>query len=225
MRSPAPASSPTPRRSTGTRLWLSAESGEATALILLEAQSHAVLGVVKSAAFPSPATHELHVHPTDDAVLLLATCGEDGVFARVAGWSDGPPAAVPGALDAGGISAGFVGFSADGARVHFAEVDELRTHSWPDLVELASVELADDFVSSYSGVVLGSRILVDGNDAETTDDAVMVFDQSALRGRVMPPPVPSGMWVGRLGEDAFVTVESKGEPARGRVIRVPAPAN
>lgn len=207
----------------GERLWISAESGEETALVLIDARSHALHGVVRSAPLPAQATHELHVHAADDAVLLLATCGEAGVFARVAGWSDGPPVAVPGALDGGGISVGFVGFSADGARVHLVESDELRTHAWPGLEQLSSIELADDFASSYAGVVLGERVLVDGVDVEREEDAVMVFDRSALVGKVAPPPVPSGMWVGRLGDDAIVTVEAKGDPARGRVVRLPAP--
>jgi hypothetical protein len=208
---------------SGTRLWVSAESGEATALVLLDARSHAVLGVLESAAFPPPASHELFVHPQDDAVLLLAACGQDGTFARVAGWSDGPPVALPTALDGGAVPAGFVGFSTDGAHVHLVEADELRTHAWPSLEELSSVELADDFVSAYSGAVLGDRVLVDGHDAESGDDAVMLFDRPARRGARVKPPVPSGMWVGRLGADCIVTVASKGDPAQGRVLRIPAP--
>ena len=208
----------------GERLWMSAESGEATALVLVDAVTHALIGVVKSGPFPPPAAHELHVHPNDDAVLLLAACGQDGTFARVAGWSDGPPVAVTSALDDGAVPAGFVGFSADGARVHLAEADELRTHAWPALQELSSVPFDDDFISSYSGVVIGHRLFVDGQDRETEeDDAVMLFDRSALRGAVVRPPVPTGMWVGRIGDDAIVTVESKGDPSRGRVVRLPAP--
>jgi hypothetical protein len=210
----------------GERLWISAENGEATALLLVDAQTHALLGVVKSDPFPPPAAHELWVHPVDDAVLLLAACGQDGTFARVAGWSDGPPVSVPTALDAGALSASFVGFSADGARVHLAESDELRTHAWPGLEELSSVPFEGDFVSSYSGVVLGHRVFVDGQDRETRDegeDAVMLFDRSGLRGAIVKPPVPTGMWVGRIGDDAIVTVESKGDPSRGCVVRLPAP--
>ena len=211
---------------SGTRLWISAESADETALLLIDARSHALLGVVRSAPFPPPSLHELHVHPQDDAVLLLAVCGQDGTFARVAGWSDGPPVAVPTALDGGSVASGFAGFSADGARVHLVEADELRTHAWPGLEELSSVELADDFISSYSGVALGDRILIDGEDSETGDeDAVMVFDRAAIRGFLVKPPVPAGMWVGRLGVDAIVTVASKGDPARGCVTRIPAPAN
>jgi len=205
---------------TGARLWISAESDAETALLLVDAQTHALVGLARSASFPPPASHELYLHPQDDAVLLLAACGEDGTFARVAGWSGGGVEAISSALDKGGISAGFVGFSADGARVHLAEADELRTHAWPGLEELSSVELADDFVSSYSGVVLGARILVDGEEADSAEDGVMMFDPSATRGSMLPPPVPTGMWAGRLGADAIVTVESKGEPARGRVVRI-----
>ncbi len=211
---------------TGARLWLSAESATETALLLLDAGTHAVLGVVRSPPFPPPSLHELHVHPQDDAVLLLAASGQEGTFARVAGFSDGPPVAVATALDDGSVPSGFVGFSADGARVHLVEADELRTHAWPGLEELSSVPLAADFVSAYAGAVLGGRIFIDGHDEETGDfDAVMVFDRSAIRGFEAAPPVPTGMWVGRLGADMILTVEAKGEPARGAVVRLPAPAN
>lgn len=210
---------------SGTRLWVSAESDTETALLLLDARTHEVLGVVKSAAFPPPASHELHIHPQDDAVLLLAACGQDGTFARVAGWSDGPPIAIPTALDGGAESAGFVGFSADCARVHLVEADELRTHAWPGLEQLSSVALAPDFFSTYAGAVLGDRVLVDGEDDSGDRDAVMLFDRTAIRGRVLKLPVPTGMWVGRLGADAVVTVESKGDPAPARVIRFPAAQN
>ncbi|MBI5534769.1 MAG: hypothetical protein HY898_18735 [Deltaproteobacteria bacterium] len=211
---------------SGARLWISAENGTQTALMLVDARTHALVGVVESEPFPPPSFHELHVHPQDDAVLLLAACGQDGTFARVVGFTDGPPVAIPTALDQGAESAGFVGFSSDGARVHMVESDALRTHAWPGLYTLSTVNLADGFSSSYSGVVLGHRILIDGTDTETGDsDLVMHFDPTALRGVQLKPPAPSGMWVGRLGADAIVTVESKGDPARGRVIRLPAPEN
>ncbi|HSO36042.1 MAG TPA: hypothetical protein VLT33_26120 [Labilithrix sp.] len=204
----------------GARLWISAESATETAILLVDAETHALAGLARSRPFPPPAMHEIHLHPQDDAILLLAACGEDGTFARVAGWSGGGVEAIATTLDEGGIPAGFVGFSGDVVRVHLAEADELRTHAWPGLEELSSVELADDFVSSYSGVVLGDRILVDGEDAETREDAVMLFDRSATRGALLPEPVPTGMWAGRLGSDLLVTVEAKGEPARGRVLRI-----
>ncbi|MCB9628705.1 MAG: hypothetical protein H6725_15140 [Sandaracinaceae bacterium] len=206
---------------SGERLWVSAESGSATALLLLDPRSHDVLGVVESAPFPPPAFHELHLHPQDDAVLLLAACGQDGTFARVAGWSDGPPVSVSTALDSGASPAGFAGFSSDGTRVHLVEDAELRTHAWPDLTELSAAALADDFTSSYVGVVVGDLILLDGHDADTeTEDRVMIFDRSALRGAVVPEPAPPGMWVGRLGADLLITVDPKGDPAAGHVVRV-----
>ena len=167
--------------------------------------------------------HELYLHPQDDAVLLIAACGEDGTFARVVGWSGEKVEAITGALDAGGIPAGFVGFSVDGQRVHLVEADELRTHAWPGLQELSSVELADDFVSSFAGAVLGEHLYIDGEFAEVSEDAVMRFDRSAIRGKVMPAPFPTGMWAGRLGTDAIVTVEAKGDPARARILRIELP--
>ena len=207
---------------SGSRLWISADSATETAIALVDARTHELLGVVKGPAFPPPSMHELMLHPKEDAILLLAACGEDGTFARVARWSESGARleGLPTALDDGSIPAGFVGFSTDGARVHLAEADELRTHAWPGLQELSSVEFADDFVSSFAGAILGERILVDGEDSEVHEDAVMVFDTTALRGRLAFPPVPAGMWAGRLGADTLVTVEAKGEPSRGRVIRI-----
>lgn len=212
---------------TGARLWISAENGRETALVSIDARSHAVFGVVRSAAFPPEAFHELHVHPQDDAVLLLAACGEDGTFARVAGWSDGPPVAIPTKLDAGCLPAGFVGFSENGAHVHLTEADTLQTYAWPTLDHLSSAPLDDAFTSSYAGVVLGGSIFVDGEVeiGDVGDDAVMRFDRAALRGSIEKPPVPRGMWVGRLGPNAVVTVESKGDPARGRVVAIRNLAN
>jgi hypothetical protein len=214
---------------SGTRLWISAEGASESALLLVDARSHDVLGVLRGPVFPPPAVHELHVHPSDDAVLLLASCGEDGTFARVAGWSGGDPrsvALVPTALDGGDTPAGFVGFSADLAHVHLAEAEALRTHAWPGLAELASVPLDAEMVSSYSGVVLGQRILVDGaveDDGE--QETVMAFDRTGLRGSRIRPPFPEGMWVGRFGTDGLVTVEPKGDPATARVVRLPPPGN
>ncbi len=212
---------------TGARLWLSAESGRETALVLIDPRTHALAGVVRSAPFPSSAYHELYVHPQDDAVLLLAACGQDGTFARVAGWSDGPPVAIETALDQGSVPAGFVGFSSDSARVHLAEADELRTHAWPGLETLSSAPFADEFVSSYSGTIIDSLIFVDGEigEGDDSEDAVMMFDRSALKGALVAPPAPPGMWVGRLGANAIVTVEAKGDPARGRVLLVRKTAN
>jgi|GEM_PF-4051163 len=209
----------------GARLWISVESSKEQALVVVDARSHALVGIVRGNAFPPPAVHELFVHPEDDAVLLLAACGQDGTFARVAGWSDGPVERVTTALDEGSVPAGFVGFSADGNRVHLVEADELRTHSWPGLEQLSSVDLADDFASSYSGAVLGERIFIDGDDADSGEEAVMTFDRSALRGSLVAPPVPSGMWAGRVGEDMIVVVSAKGDPAEARVVRIPVLAS
>ena len=205
----------------GSRLWISAESGKETALMLLDARTHAVIGTVRSAAFPSEANHELYVHPQDDAVLLLAACGEDGTFARVAGWSDGPPVAIETALDQGGASAGFVGFSSDGARLHLAEPDELQTFSWPNLAKLSAAPFDDDFVANYSGAVIDSFVFVDGTlDLDAgAEDAVMMFDASARKGSVLTP-APPGMWAGRIGPNAIITVDAKGDPAPARVVLV-----
>lgn len=211
---------------SGSRIWISAENGKETALVLLDAKTLAIVGTVRSAAFPSEANHELHVHPQDDAVLLLAACGEDGTFARVAGWSDGPPVAIETALDQGGASAGFVGFSSDGARVHLAESDELQTFSWPNLAKLSATPFADDFVASYSGVVIDSLIFVDGDlDLDAgPKDAVMMFDAGARKGSLLTP-APAGMWAGRIGTNAIITVDAKGEPAHARVLVVRKTSN
>ena len=203
---------------SGARLWLSTETETETVTALLATDALAIVGVIRSPAFPRPALHELHVHPQDDAVLLLAACGEEGTFARVVGYAGDVVSQVPGALDSGAVAAGFVGFSVDGARVHLVEADELRPHAWPTLHELSSVPLADDFISSFSGAVLGGEIFVDGEDAETRQDAVMLFDRAAIHGAVAPPPAPVGMWAGRLGERAIVTIQAKGDPVPARVL-------
>lgn len=203
---------------TGKRLWLSAETTTETVIALVDAATLAPVGVLRSPAFPRPSLHEIHVHSQDDAALVLAACGEDGTFARVVGFAGDEVSAVPGALDGGGIAAGFVGFSGDGARVHLVEADELRTHAWPTLHELSSVQLADDFLSSFSGVVLGDDIFVDGEVADSQEDAVMQFDRAAIHGVVLPGAAPAGMWAGRLGPNAIVTIDPKGDPAAARIL-------
>jgi hypothetical protein len=204
---------------SGNRVWISAESATESALILLDATSHASLGLLKSPPFPPPATHELFVHPEEDAVLLLAACGPDGTFARVARFDRDRLQAVWTSLDGGSISAGMVGFSPDAKSLYLAEADELRTHGWPGLKETSSTQFDDDFVSSYSGAVIGEHVLVDGQDYETKDDVVTAFDVTATKSRLVLPPVPTGMWVGRLGLDHIVTVAAKGTPARGLVMK------
>ena len=204
----------------GERLWISADSNSATVIVLVDAATHAFIGSSPGRAFPLPAVHELHLHPVDDAILLLASCGPEGTFARVVGFAGNAVEAIETSLDNGAVPAGFVGFSGDATRVHLAEADELRTHAWPGLVELSSIELADEFISNYSGAVFGDNILVDGHVDEGAGDAVMQFDRSALYGKMLAPPVPLGMWAGRIGRDAIVTVDPKAKPARGTVVRI-----
>ena len=209
---------------TGKRIWVAAESRMESVLVVLDARTHASVATLRYPPFPLPAVHELYVHPADDAVLHVAATGDEGTFARVAGWAGGPPEALKTELDAGGSSAGFVGFSRDGARVHFVEPDELRTHAWPTLHELSSVPLADAFQSGYAGAVLGDRIYIDGIHVDDEEDAVMLFDRSAIMGGMLRPPFPAGMWAGRLGGDVIVTVEHLPEQsARGHIYRIPAP--
>ena len=72
----------------------------------------------------------------------------------------------------------------------------------------------------YAGIVVGENVLVDGEDSESGEDAVMLFDRTGTKGRLISPPAAVGMWAGKLGSDVLVTVEAKGEPARARVLRV-----
>lgn len=205
---------------SGQHLWLSAESTQETLVARLDAGTHAVLGVARSAPFPPPSAHELFVHPAEDAVLLLGACGQDGTFARVVRAGDSL-VAVPSALDDSGEPAALVGFSADGARVYLVGDSDLRTHAWPDLTELAAIPLDDDFASSYGGVIVGEAILLDGHDADSGDgDRIMRFDASGLRGHVLQGAAIAGMWVGRLGAILIVTVQAKGEPSVGRVVAI-----
>lgn len=203
---------------TGERLWLSAETATETVIVLVDASTLELVGVQRSPAFPRPSLHEIHIHPIDDAALVLAACGEDGTFARVVGFAGDEVSAVPSELDKGGVAAGFVGFSSDGARVHLVEADELRTHAWPTLHELSSVELADDFISSFSGVILEHDIFIDGEFADSQEDAVMQFDRAAIHGVILPGTAPAGMWAGRLGSNAIVTIDPKGDPARAHIL-------
>lgn len=205
----------------GQHLWLSAESEDQTLVARLDAGTHAVLGVARSAPFPPPSAHELFVHPAEDAVLLLGACGQDGTFARVVRAHGGGVTAVSSALDDSGEPAALVGFSADGTRIHLVGDAELRTHAWPDLTELAAIPLDDDFASSYGGVIVGESILLDGHDADTGDgDRIMRFDTSGLRGHLLQGAAIAGMWVGRLGASLIVTVQAKGEPSIGRVVAI-----
>ncbi len=210
---------------SGSRLWISAESVSESALVLIDASSHAVLGVLKSPGFSLPAVHDLQVHPHDDAVLLLAASPE-GTFARVAGWSDGPPVAIETALDKGAVSAGFVGFSIDGARVHLADDNGLRTHAWPGLHELSNVGWKGEFTGLYSGAVMDHRIFVDGEDADTREDSVMLFDRTAILGSLVEALLRNdGSDAFGVKDGAIVTVDSTGDPARATVVRFPAPKN
>lgn len=209
----------------GERLWIVAESEKETVFLLLDAETHAVLGEDRSPALPRPTTHELYTHPVDEAVLLVAACGEEGTFARVVGWSGEKVERIETALDAGAVSAGFVGFSADAARVHLVEADELRTHAWPTLHELSSVQLEDDFISSFSGAVINGHVFVDGQSADDGDDLVMRFDRSAIRGAVLQPPFPRGMWSGRLAGETIVTIDPKASRATLVRIDTPSPHN
>jgi hypothetical protein len=208
---------------TGKYLWVSAQRPSETLLLMLDGETHAVMGIARSAAFPPPAVHEFYLHPQDDAVLLLAACGQDGTFARLVGWSGDSFEVIQTALDDGGASAGMVGFSSDGLRVHLAESDALRTHAWPTLHELSSAEFTGDFLSNYTGAVFGHHVYVDGEFDEVCDDAVMLYDRTALRGKVLPGPVMTGMWVGRLGTDCLVTVAEKGDPSRASIVRIALP--
>ena len=66
---------------TGQRVWIAADSATETALALVDVTSHERVGISRTPPFPPPAMHEIYLHPQDDAVLLLAACGEDGTFA------------------------------------------------------------------------------------------------------------------------------------------------
>lgn len=207
---------------TGARIWISLETANETVLLLIDTVTLEKVGELRSPALPRPSLHELHIHPYDDAVLLVAACGESGTFARVGGFAGDVASSISTDLDVGGIAAGFVGFSFDGARVHLAEVDELRTHSWPGLHELSTVPFADDFVANFSGATLDRFILIDGEHADVSENAVMIFDHTGIRGALLPSDAPSGMWAGKLvssGTSAVVTVESKGDPARAHIWR------
>jgi len=74
--------------------------------------------------------------------------------------------------------------------------------------------------------VIGSFVFVDGDlDLEGgPKDAVMMFDASARKGSIVTP-APSGMWAGRIGPNAIITVDAKGDPSPARVLVVRKMAN
>ncbi len=188
---------------TGARLWISAESGTETALLVVDAYTHAVFASSKAIRFRRrPFTSCTCIRKTTRCCSSpLADKTERSRALR-----DGRMVH-PRRFQTPSKKARFQlvswAFHRTARACISLEADELRTHAWPGLEELSSVDLADDFASSYAGVVMGDRIFVDGEDRDTGDgDAVMLFDRAAIRGVVVAPPVPTGMWVGRLGIDA-----------------------
>src|ERR1700689_238032 len=73
----------------GESIWVSAESGGGAAIARLRFRD---FGLESKAAFdapPPPASHEILLHPSEDAVLLTMACGQDGTFVRVARMTGG----------------------------------------------------------------------------------------------------------------------------------------
>lgn len=197
------------------RLWLATEGESGGRLTLLDA-SLSPIGAIELPQYPPPVLFELALHPSEDAVLLLASCGEDGTFVRVARYDDGVHD-VPTTIEHD--PAGFVGFSADGQRVFLVEDERLRAHRWPDLLIEVTADLPDDVVSNYSGIVDADVVLVDAADTESEDDVVLAFDARTLKPKPPPTAIRDAMWAGRLEARALVTVRAKGEPARGTLWR------
>ena len=83
---------------------------------------------------------------------------------------------------------------------------------------LAHLWLADRARLPLAGAILGDDIFVDGEYADSQEDAIMQFDRAAIHGIVLPGPAPKGMWAGRLGANAIVTIDPKGDPARARIL-------
>jgi hypothetical protein len=193
---------------SGAQLWVSAESKTAIVVYLIEVATGLCRATLET-PLVAEAKHELHLHPQDDAVLLLLAAGQDGTFARLCGTNGVDVAWLPTELDGGGVAAGFVGFSADGLRVHLAEFDCLRTHAWPTLHELSTADYAGDFVANYTGAVFGNHLLVDGQWADENLRAVMQFDRTGLAGVPLPEEPPEGRWMGACAGQQLLTLRAE----------------
>ena len=200
----------------GESIWLSAESSDAAALVRLRFRD---FGLESKAAFPPappPATHELCLHPIEDAVLLTMACGQDGTFVRVARRVEGKLELVATAGDEGLEPCGVAETTEDGGRVCLVMFDKVELRRWPGLSPDARFDVDEALASNYSGARIRGRFLVSASEEEDGDEERALVLTDALR-QEDDAPAPPGMWAGRLGDDLLVTV-SRGSDEPRRVF-------
>jgi hypothetical protein len=191
----------------GESLWISAESHAAAAIARLRFRDFAVEGKVTFSPGPPPASHELFLHPVEDAVLLTMACGQDGTFVRVARVVEGRIALAAGEGDAGLEPCGTAEATEDGTHVCIVAGDSVEMRRWPHLALVSKFSPGDELVTNYNGVRIHGRFVISATfeeDEGGEEERALVFDD-ALK-LVDDAPAPPGMWAGRLGRDRLVTV-------------------
>lgn len=199
----------------GAALWVSAEEEDEEAVVArLDFATLRLLGKVAFPAAPAPAQHLLHLHPTEDAAMLLMNCGQDGTFCRVARATGGEVTLLANEGEDGLEPSGLVEMATDGRNICLASSDQVELRRWPDLSLEAAFELDEDVVTNYAGVRVGERILVETESEDA--ERCLVFEKS-LRF-LGDAPRPPGMWAGRLGTRHLVTVSHGIKPPVGSVF-------
>ena len=197
----------------GESIWLSAESPTHVAIARLRFRDFALQSKVAFPAPPPPASHELFLHPSDDAVLLTMACGQDGTFVRVARNVGGKLELVAGEGDEGLESCGVADTTEDGARVCLVTFDRVELRRWPDMQSLGQFDVGDEMSANYNGVRIGERFIVSATLEDDVDEerALVLGDHLELEDDA---PAPPGMWAGRLGRDRLVTISRGKDEAR-----------
>jgi hypothetical protein len=201
----------------GESIWVSAESATGAAIARLRFRD---FGLESKAAFPPappPASHELLLHPVEDAVLLTMACGEDGTFLRLARRVGDRLELVPTEGEGGIEPCGVAGTTEDGGRVCLVTFTRVELRRWPGMAREAQLDVADELSANYTGVRIGGRFIVSATEQDDGDDdrALVLSDALKLEDDA---PAPPGMWAGRLGLDKLVTVSrDKGEERRAFV--------
>lgn len=193
----------------GESLWLSAESSTGSAIVRLRFRDFALESKVAFPPAPPPASHELFLHPIEDAALLTMACGQDGTFVRVARWVDGRLELIASEGDEGLDPCGPAEATDDGARVCLVTFDGVELRRWPDLKRESAFDLHGGLSANYNGVRIGGRFIVSATmeDEEDEPRALVLGDTLEL---IDNAPAPPGMWAGRLGPDRLVTVSPGG---------------
>jgi hypothetical protein len=204
----------------GESIWLSAESAIAAAIARLRFRD---FGLESKAAFPPappPAVHQMFLHPTEDAVLLTMSCGQDGTFIRAARMAGGKLELIATEGDDGLEPCGVAGATGDGGRVCLVTASRAELRRWPRLEREAEIDVGEELSANYNGVRIGGRFIVSATAQEEGEDERALVLNDALE-LLDDAPAPPGMWAGRLGEDRLVTIgREKGEERRAFVYAI-----